>query len=45
MVDDLTRDGNGAAGRGVAGGDEEKTSLELGTAWLAATLVEARKGT
>jgi hypothetical protein len=44
MVDDLTGDGDGAAGCGITGGEEERMSPEPGTAWLAATSpVEARK--
>jgi hypothetical protein len=32
MVNALAEDGDGAAGRGVTGGDEERTSPEPGTA-------------
>jgi hypothetical protein len=44
MVDDLAGAGDGAAGRGVAGGDKERTSPEPETARLAAASpAEARK--
>jgi hypothetical protein len=46
MVDDLTGDGDGAAGCSVVGEDEERTSPELGMARLAAaSSAEAGKGT
>jgi hypothetical protein len=46
MIDDLAGDGDGAAGRDVAGGDEERTSPEPRTARLAAASpAKARKGT
>jgi hypothetical protein len=46
MVDDLAGDGDGAASRGVVGGDEERTSLETEVTRLAAASpAEARKGT
>jgi hypothetical protein len=44
MVDDLTGGGDAATGRGVIGGDEERTSPKPRTAWLAAASpMEARK--
>jgi hypothetical protein len=46
MDDDLAGAGDGAAGRGVAGEDEERTLAEMETARLAEVLsAEARKGT
>jgi hypothetical protein len=46
MVDDLVGDGDGVAGRGVTGRDEERTSPEQETAWLVvASSAEVRKGT
>jgi hypothetical protein len=46
MVDDLAGDGDGTAGRAIADGDEERTSLALGTERLgAASPTEARKET
>jgi hypothetical protein len=46
MVDDLTRAGDGAAGRGVADRDDERISPEMKTTRLAtASPVEASKGT
>jgi hypothetical protein len=45
MVDDLTGDGDGMAGRGIGSGDEERTSPEPRTVRLAAVSpAEARKG-
>jgi hypothetical protein len=46
MVDDLTRDEDGAVGCGVADRDEERTSPKPQTVRLAAaSSAEARKGT
>jgi hypothetical protein len=46
MVDDLAGDEDGAAGRSVVGGDEERTSPEPGMPRLAVTLpAEVKKGT
>jgi hypothetical protein len=46
MVDDLAEDGDGAAGRGIAGEDEDRTLPESGMARpAAASPTEARKGT
>jgi hypothetical protein len=46
MVDDFTGNEDGAAGRSVVGGDEERNSLEPRMARLAAaSLAEARKET
>jgi hypothetical protein len=45
MVDDLTGDEDGMAGKGIGGGDEERTSPEPRMVRLAAaSSAEARKG-